>query len=823
MSAENNKDCIVLVPVSHHIEPDCDASLRMLERMGYHVWRAYGFSAIDQGRNVMAQQSLDKGYKELMWIDADVVFQTSDVNKLRDLKLPISCGIYGLKDGSGRPAADLSGKKKLQGPLYEIPAVGAGFLHTRREVYEAMIKHHGLQKCVGRHTNYYPFFLPAIRDNCYLGEDFAFCRRARDCGFTVVADTSIKLKHVGKTTYHWSTNGPAVDNLEHTTPPPEPTDPLDVEFKDDIAAVTCFFNPAGFKTNLLNFRQFKTYMKEIGCPLYSVELAFGDRPFELEPDEFTWQIRTNDVLWHKERLINLMEKRVPARYTKIIWTDSDLYWPDDPDWYQQTSLALNWAKIVQPFSDARYLTEERAIEFIKRGTVWAKKAGKNAFDFYQYHPGFVWAAQREFFTKFGLYDRQVVGSGDSLMALALLGQPRAVLEKYAHVSDTCPHVLADFLEWATPVSQWVGGEITYIDTVVEHRWHGKLSDRKYHERLAYVKKLLPARDLVPNADGVFCWGPQVPEDVRNKIASYFAVRQEDQVEVCGNRTGIITGVDAQFFPAFQWWWEAVKRYGCGLESLVFDFGLTAEQKTWMIRNGVNFAPMNPYGFDGPNRKEYIGRWTKTELCWLAKPFLLKNSKFDTNLWIDVDALLINSIQPLLDQLAKGPVVCADTFNPEYAKNKKELYTKLPIGGLPTDLVINAGVVGMNPHRDREVYDWWLHCIYKMMLDEELRPLVSCADQGALLWAIHRSRRYDMVMPDRTFNCPANFQSSEGVRKDYSKVGHCFLEAVKKDHPCTAIVHWLGSKKFDTWPKFEAAEDRLGQIFKERNQSLSYEI
>ena len=43
---EINKDSVViLVPVSHHIEPSVDDALRKLETLGYTVWLRYGWSA----------------------------------------------------------------------------------------------------------------------------------------------------------------------------------------------------------------------------------------------------------------------------------------------------------------------------------------------------------------------------------------------------------------------------------------------------------------------------------------------------------------------------------------------------------------------------------------------------------------------------------------------------------------------------------------------------------------------------------------------------------------------------------------------------------
>lgn len=78
-----NKDSVViLVPVSHHIEPSVDDALRKLETFGYTVWRKYGWSAIDQGRCVLAQEALDAGFEHLVWIDADVSFWPYDVEKL---------------------------------------------------------------------------------------------------------------------------------------------------------------------------------------------------------------------------------------------------------------------------------------------------------------------------------------------------------------------------------------------------------------------------------------------------------------------------------------------------------------------------------------------------------------------------------------------------------------------------------------------------------------------------------------------------------------------------------------------------------------------
>jgi hypothetical protein len=50
--------CVVLVPVTGHIEPACEDSLRELEQQGYPVRQVRGFAAIDQGCCQMAGYAL---------------------------------------------------------------------------------------------------------------------------------------------------------------------------------------------------------------------------------------------------------------------------------------------------------------------------------------------------------------------------------------------------------------------------------------------------------------------------------------------------------------------------------------------------------------------------------------------------------------------------------------------------------------------------------------------------------------------------------------------------------------------------------------------
>jgi hypothetical protein len=208
--------CVVLVPVGGHVEPECEAGLRRLEAAGYPVRRVQGYAAIDQARSQIASDALADGFDELLWIDSDVVFDVDDVRRLREHDVPIVCGIYPKKNSRALSCHLLPDTRTVRfgthGGLLEIRYAATGFLLTRREVYDGIARHEQLPVCNQRFsTPVVPYFLPLLIPDgdgtWYLGEDFAFCERARRSGFTILADTRIKLGHVGSYRYSWEDAG----------------------------------------------------------------------------------------------------------------------------------------------------------------------------------------------------------------------------------------------------------------------------------------------------------------------------------------------------------------------------------------------------------------------------------------------------------------------------------------------------------------------------------------------------------------------------------------------------------------------------------------
>lgn len=212
----NNAACVILVPATRYIEPACERALRQLEALGYPVWRVYGYAAIDVARSHIATRALREGFDELMWIDADIAFDPPAIDRLRSHNLDLVAGLYAKKGAPSLACHLLPGEDRLmlgqQGGLAEVLYVAGGFLYTRRPLYDAIQRTAELPLCNDRDGDgLVPYFQPLIVSDpvgaIYLGEDYAFCERARRAGYKILADTTIRLFHLGTYGYGWEDAG----------------------------------------------------------------------------------------------------------------------------------------------------------------------------------------------------------------------------------------------------------------------------------------------------------------------------------------------------------------------------------------------------------------------------------------------------------------------------------------------------------------------------------------------------------------------------------------------------------------------------------------
>jgi hypothetical protein len=207
------QSCVVLVPNTGVIDPECERSLVELEERGFEVRRQMR-GMIDVARSLMASEAVRDGFEHIMWIDSDMGFDPADVAKLISHNLPVCAGI-GVKKGARALACNLLPETDqvvfgAGGGVIEIALAGTGFLLVHRDVFLALEK--TLPLCNEKFGEpYYPYYMPMVGEDdgspWYLGEDFAFSTRAREAGFAIYADTSVRLYHFGRYGYSWEDAG----------------------------------------------------------------------------------------------------------------------------------------------------------------------------------------------------------------------------------------------------------------------------------------------------------------------------------------------------------------------------------------------------------------------------------------------------------------------------------------------------------------------------------------------------------------------------------------------------------------------------------------
>lgn len=307
---------------------------------------------------------------------------------------------------------------------------------------------------------------------------------------------------------------------------------------NNLYVITPIFNPFRFQSRYRLYENFRKHMAESGAKLFTIEAAFGDQPFRVtSPDDpMNAQLRTNQVLWHKERLINLAFERllhcVPdLRY--MGWFDSDITFAN-PDWVAESVHKLSHLTVIQPYSEAINLNarEEYMWNCPSSFRSFIENRGYHQYPplpvsyTYKGHPGLAWCATREGFEALGgLYDKCVAGSGDTVMSNGIKGDWSAYLPEQP--SEGMQRTMAD---WAEKAQQRVQGRIGFTRGALLHHWHGRSEERGYEKRWSILAfhQFDPMTDLRTEENGLYRWAgnkPQLEDDIRLSLGS----RNEDEV------------------------------------------------------------------------------------------------------------------------------------------------------------------------------------------------------------------------------------------------------------------------------------------------------
>lgn len=99
--------------------------------------------------------------------------------------------------------------------------------------------------------------------------------------------------------------------------------PLDkYRIHSEAVVISCFFNPQNSPYRLAAFKRFYEDIKHLNHRI--IELAIGESPFQVEPTEFLTQTRTENLLWHKETLLNQIIANLTQKFKYVFWVDADV-------------------------------------------------------------------------------------------------------------------------------------------------------------------------------------------------------------------------------------------------------------------------------------------------------------------------------------------------------------------------------------------------------------------------------------------------------------------------------------------------------------------
>lgn len=301
----------------------------------------------------------------------------------------------------------------------------------------------------------------------------------------------------------------------------------------DFYAVTMISNPERFASRYALYRKFRTHMEASGVPLLTVEVAFGDRPFEVTSagDPWSLQLRTDAQIWHKENALNLGIGRLPGIWKHVAWIDADISFVRS-DWALETVHQLQHTPVVQMFQNAVDLGPNQETLQTHQGFMWSHRDGRPAGRNYtHWHPGYAWAARRDAFDGFGgLIDWAILGAADHHMAVGLIGgldrdyvTPRSKLSaRYRRKLEV----------WQDRAVRQIKGNVGFVPGTILHDWHGKKTDRRYGERWSTLTghRFDPDDDLVRDWQGLYRLTDRKPE-MRDAIRGYFRARNEDSIDL----------------------------------------------------------------------------------------------------------------------------------------------------------------------------------------------------------------------------------------------------------------------------------------------------
>lgn len=187
---------LIAVPCMDQVPAQFCQSLAMLNKVGECYIAFQVGSLIYTSRDNLSKQALKMGVDYIFWLDSDMVFQPDILQKMMDRIEPdtILTGLYFRRVSPFKPVlfdklemtdngCEWSDWDDVPKEPFEVGGCGFGCVLMPTEAIASVS------------LNFKQIFNPMKG----VGEDLAFCWRARESGYKIICDPTISLGHVGHT------------------------------------------------------------------------------------------------------------------------------------------------------------------------------------------------------------------------------------------------------------------------------------------------------------------------------------------------------------------------------------------------------------------------------------------------------------------------------------------------------------------------------------------------------------------------------------------------------------------------------------------------
>jgi len=330
-------------------------------------------------------------------------------------------------------------------------------------------------------------------------------------------------------------------------------------FFDPLWVVTSYYNPAGYKRRLQNFKAFR---RHLNAPLMVVELAkAGQHQLSEDEGDIVLSLTGEDGIWQKERLLNIGIAELPRHVEYVAWVDCDVIF-DDENWVDiaKSRLEKNGG-LLQLFDtaihlprevDARSLSRQLCRESVPiltgvsvaraiRASIFDENkvkfgASRAALDDGSYYRavdrhnsyGLAWSALRTTIERCGHYDKNIIGGGDSMHVFSALSG----LNEFWSLRSYTEKQKLDAMLWEQKAkSVGLFSNIDSLEQKIYHMWHGDIANRNYRGRFDILSRhgFDPTKDIEIAGNGAWRWtDPQ--SELAREVGAYFFSRREDGAE-----------------------------------------------------------------------------------------------------------------------------------------------------------------------------------------------------------------------------------------------------------------------------------------------------